>query len=199
FLVPPQGLMIVADIDGVLRDERLGNFRGPAPEQRCKAFVPWKNMPEVFSRLPTSCGRGTSVHFHYLTTAYRPMTDMYRQFLLSHYPAGSFDTMELGVKNPGNRYISLAMETFPHRKFVLMLDTSKLYVEKAIPKIFEKHSHQITCLLIRDIAQTDPNTAEKVDTRTILNTIPKDRIMFYSIPDDLMGLDFERGDCVNSS
>ena len=164
-------------------------------------------MPSIFAQWASSSApnsNSTPYHFHYLTTTPEQGTRVYMNFVYNHYPLGSFDTRPLLFTNPSDTFaarralLDTVFQTFPKRRFVLLGDTSNPDVMKDYPALDSDYPGQIHCILIRNISSTE------IDDHIPYNLggfegLASNKYMFYNTPDDLNGLDFNNGDCVNAS
>ncbi|KAF2858269.1 hypothetical protein K470DRAFT_221571 [Piedraia hortae CBS 480.64] len=183
FFVPPKGITIVSDIDAVLR---VSQYMPRLKESAFKPYRPWLNMPQIFAKFKTRC----DIHFHYITNAPSPFTDMYMRFLVHFYPPGSFDAARTNVRFPSEVNLNLILEKFPNRKFYLLLDMTKRY------RFTTMAPSRLECILIRDIAPLNYREKFKIaNLKENWKFIPKTKIRYFTKPDDLMGLDFDAGGC----
>src|SRR5689334_16216678 len=65
YLVPPEGITILSDIDDILRVTKIYKPKEGLLNSFARPFVPWENMPEIYSNWSSSI---PDFHFHYLTT-----------------------------------------------------------------------------------------------------------------------------------
>ncbi|KAF8761701.1 hypothetical protein RHS01_00636 [Rhizoctonia solani] len=178
YLVPPQGITLVADIDDILRVTRIYQPADGLRNSFALPYVPWMNMPDVLKSWEQ---RVQGLHFHYLTTTPIKVTQFYESFIYANYPLGSFDIRPLNLTTVDQifqvRKVNLhrIFETFPQRKFVLLADTSNGDIMKQYPAMY------------------DTSGFKDIDNSTY---------MFFRTPDDIAGLDFSNGDlqeCVGPS
>lgn len=143
-------------------------------------------------------------HFHYLTTTPEQATRVYMQFIYHTYPAGSFDTRPLNFTTVDQTFsvrktlLTKVIQTFPQRKFVLVGDTSNNDVMNNYPEMVSAFPGQIACILLRNTTATDPGDRFPYDTSRF-KQLKQEQYMFFTTPDDLVGLDFANGDCRNNS
>lgn len=202
YLVPPEGVTVVSDIDDILRVTKIYKPKEGLLNTFARPFTAWMNMPEIYSNWSTSSI--SSLHFHYLTTTPEQGTRPYMDFIFKTYPAGSFDTRPLNLTNLEEtikirRYLlDRLFQTFPKRKFVLVADTSNSDIMKAYPAMYKDYPGQVSCILLRNTTATDSDDKLPYDT-TGFKDIPQEKYLFFKVPDDLSGLDIENGHCSNSS
>lgn len=126
------------------------------------------------------------------------------QFIYHTYPAGSFDTRPLNFTTVDQTFavrktlLTKVIQTFPQRKFVLVGDTSNNDVMHDYPGLVATFPGQIACILIRNTTATDPGDRFPYDTSGF-EALKQEQYMFFTTPDDLLGLDFANGDCRNNS
>lgn len=202
YLVPPEGLTIVSDIDDILRVTKIYKPKEGLLNTFSRPFAAWMDMPDIYANWSSSSI--SSLHFHYLTTTPEQGTRPYMQFIFNTYPAGSFDTRPLNFTNVKEtleirRYLlDRLFQTFPKRKFVLVADTSNSDVMKAYPAMYKDYPGQVSCILLRNTTATDPDDKLPYNTKGFKD-IPQDNYMFFKVPEDLKGLDIENGRCLNRS
>ncbi|KAG8739129.1 hypothetical protein FRC12_016420 [Ceratobasidium sp. 428] len=201
YLVPPQGITLVADIDDILRVTQIYQPAEGLKNSFALPYVPWMNMPAVFSKWQKEV---QGLHIHYLTTTPIKVTPFYESFIYANYPLGSFDIRPLNLTTVDQifqvRKVNLyrVFESFPQRKFVLMADTSNSDVMKQYPAMVTAFPGQVQCILLRNTSATDPSDHFPYDTSGFKD-IDNSTYMFFRTPDDLMGLDLSKGDCRNAS
>lgn len=185
-------------------------------------MIPWLNMPDVTTHLPHTLHYSPSTnkpqiyatwsrqhpdspyHFHYLTTTPEQATRIYMQFIYHTYPAGSFDTRPLNFTTVDQTFavrktlLTKVIQTFPQRKFVLVGDTSNNDAMHDYPGLVATFPGQIACILIRNTTATDSGDKFPYDTSGF-KSLKQEQYMFFTTPDDLVGLDFANGDCRNNS
>ncbi|CAE6481524.1 unnamed protein product [Rhizoctonia solani] len=201
YLVPPQGITLVADIDDILRVTRIYQPADGLRNSFALPYVPWMNMPEVLKSWEQ---RIQGLHFHYLTTTPIKVTQFYESFMYANYPLGSFDIRPLNLTTIDQifqiRKVNLhrVFETFPQRKFVLLADTSNNDIMKQYPAMVTDFPGQVQCILLRNTSATDSGDHFPYDTSGFKN-IDNSTYMFFRTPDDIAGLDFSKGECRNAS
>ncbi|KAG8701650.1 hypothetical protein FRC08_003974 [Ceratobasidium sp. 394] len=178
YLVPPQGITLVADIDDILRVTQIYQPDEGLKNSFARPYVPWMNMPAVFAKWQKEV---QGLHFHYLTTTPIKVTPFYESFIYANYPMGSFD-----------------IRSFPQRKFVLLADTSNSDIMSNYPAMVTAYPGQVQCILLRNVSATDSSDHFPYDTSGFKD-IDNSTYMFFRTPDDLMGLDLSKGDCRNAS
>ena len=133
YLAPSTGLTIISDIDDILRVTKIYAPKEGLLNSFARAFVQWDNMPSIYANWSRSI---PNLHFHYLTTTPEQITRNYMDFIYKTYPGGSFDTRPLNFSNVDATLsirkflLDKIFQTFPHRKFVLVADTSNSDVMK---------------------------------------------------------------------
>ena len=177
YLVSDRGLTIVSDIDDILRVTKI--------------YHNWSQS------LP-------NLHFHYLTTTPEQVTRNYMQFIYDTYPGGSFDTRPLNFSDLSatlsiRKYLLVKIfQSFPHRQFVLVADTSNSDVMRDYPEMATMFPGQVKCILLRNTSETDSGDKFPYNTKGFKDLDPK-TYMFFRTPDDLMNLDISNGQCYNAS
>jgi len=201
YLVPPQGITLVADIDDVLRFTQIYQPDEGLKNSFARPYVPWMNMPAVFSRWQDEV---QGLHIHYLTTTPIKVTPFYEAFTYANYPLGSFDIRPLNLTTVDQifavRRVNLRriFGSFPQRKFVLIGDTSNSDIMSGYPAMVTEFPGQVQCILLRNVSATDPSDHFPYDTSGFKD-VNNSTYMFFRTPDDLMGLDLSKGDCRNAS
>jgi hypothetical protein len=202
FLVPPEGITFISDIDDILRVTKIYDPKEGLLNSFARPFVQWENMPQVYANWSRTLPNNT--HFHYLTTTPEQATRNYMDFIYKTYPGGSFDTRPLNFSDV-SATLSIRMfllqkvfATFPKRKFVLVADTSNSDVMKAYPQLAHDFPNQVQCIFLRNTSATDPSMWFPYNTAGFkgLNT---NSYMFFREPNDLMGLDIVNGQCLNQT
>ncbi|KAL1749152.1 hypothetical protein HDZ31DRAFT_59739 [Schizophyllum fasciatum] len=200
FLVPPEGITFLADIDDILRVTRIYAPLSGLNNSFANPFTPWSNMPAVYAHWLETI---PSAHFHYLTTTPEPATRMYESFIFGNYPLGSFDTRPYNFTTFDQTFrvrsvaLRRALESFPNRKFVLIGDTSNADIMRDYPQLAKEYG-SVQCILLRNTSATDSGDKFPYDTSGF-DGLDNSTYFFFNVPDDLMGLDIENGECVNSS
>lgn len=202
YLVPPEGLTFISDIDDILRVTKIYDPKEGLLNSFARAFTPWMNMPEIYANWSKTLPNST--HFHYLTTTPEQVTRNYMDFIFKTYPGGSFDTRPLNFSNvPATLSIrqfllNRVFETFPSRKFVLVADTSNSDVMRDYPQLAHDHPNQVQCIFLRNTSATDSSDFFPYDTSGFKG-LRNGSYMFFKVPDDLRGLDIAGGQCLNAS
>ena len=135
YLAPPTGLTIISDIDDILRVTKIYAPKEGLLNSFARPFVQWDNMPSIYANWSRSI---PDLHFHYLTTTPEQITRNYMDFIYKTYPGGSFDTRPLNFSDVSATLsirkflLDKIFQTFPHRKFVLVADTSNSDVMKYV-------------------------------------------------------------------
>ncbi|MCJ1454621.1 hypothetical protein MMC28_004974 [Mycoblastus sanguinarius] len=201
YLVPPNGLTVISDIDDILRVTQIYEPAQGLLNSFARPFVPWMNMPEIYANWSRSI---PNFHFHYLTTTPEQVTRNYMDFIYKTYPGGSFDDRPLNFSDV-NATLSIRkfllnkiFETYPHRKFVLVADTSNSDVMRDYPSMVTDFPGQVQCIFLRNTSNTDPGDRFPYDTSGFKGVNP-DQYMFFVVPDDLTNLDIVNGHCLNST
>ena len=203
YLVPPQGITIISDIDDILRVTKIYEPVTGILNTFARPFTPWMNMPSIYANWSRTL-TNPQVHFHYLTTTPEQVTRNYEEFIFANYPAGSFDTRPLNFSNVDETlkvrmyHLQRVFETFPNRKMVLVADTSNSDVMSDYPTLAHTYPSQVACILLRNTSATDSGDRFPYDTSKFQG-LNQSQYMFFLTPDDLTGLDFSKGDCYNSS
>lgn len=213
YLVPKEGITIVSDIDDILRETKIYKPQEGLYNSFARDFIPWLNMPSVYASWATQQATQNSstgaqspspYHFHYLTTTPEQATRTYMDFIYNTYPLGSFDTRPLNFTTVEQTFstrrtlLYQIFQTFPKRKFVLVGDTSNSDVLSEYPKLVQTFPGQVHCILIRNISRTDPEFKMPYNTAEF-ESLKSGQYMFFNTPDDLKGLNFDKGDCVNQT
>ncbi|KAF2205053.1 hypothetical protein GQ43DRAFT_363275 [Delitschia confertaspora ATCC 74209] len=202
FLVPPEGITIISDVDDILRVTKIYQPKEGLLNSFARPFTPWMNMPEIYANWSRTLPNST--HFHYLTTTPEQVTRNYMDFIYKTYPGGSFDTRPLNFSDVSatlsiRQYLlTKIFETFPKRRFVLVADTSNSDIMKDYPQLAHDHPEQVACIFLRNTSATDSSDLFPYDTSRFEGLNSKS-YMFFRTPDDLRGLDIVNGQCLNSS
>lgn len=202
FLVPPQGITFISDIDDILRVTKIYNPKEGLLNSFARPFTPWMNMPDIYANWSRTLPNDT--HFHYLTTTPEQGTRLYMDFIYKTYPGGSFDTRPLNFSDVPNTLsirqylLTKIFQTFPTRKFVLVADTSNSDVMKDYPQLAHDYPNQVQCIFLRNTSATDPEDFFPYDTSGFKG-LNNRSYMFFHVPDDLQGLDIVNGQCLNQS
>jgi hypothetical protein len=201
YLVPTEGLTVISDIDDILRVTKIYEPAGGLLNSFARAFTPWMNMPDIYAKWSKS---GPNFHFHYLTTTPEQVTRNYMDFIYKTYPGGSFDTRPLNFSDVSATLsirkflLEKIFQTYPKRKFILVADTSNSDVMRDYPAMATEFPGQVQCILLRNTSATDPGDKFPYDTSGFQG-LNQSMYMFFLVPDDLAILDFQNGQCYNSS
>ena len=201
YLVSENGLIIVSDIDDTLRVTKIYEPAQGLLNTFAKPFTPWMNMPSIYSNWSASL---PDMHFHYLTTTPEQITPNYMQFIYDTYPGGSFDTRPLNFSDVSatlsirKALLVKIFQSFPHRKFILIGDTSNSDVMRDYPAMATEFPGQVQCIFLRNISATDPGDKFPYDTSGFKN-LNQQSYMFFLTPDDLTNLDIAGGHCLNAT
>ncbi|KAL2059066.1 hypothetical protein ABVK25_000358 [Lepraria finkii] len=201
YLVPPTGLTVISDIDDILRVTKIYQPKEGLLNSFARPFTQWMNMPDIYANWSRSV---PSLHFHYLTTTPEQITRNYMDFIYKTYPGGSFDDRPLNFSDVSATLsirkflLEKNFRTYPHRKFVLVADTSNRYVMIDYPAMVTEYPGQVQCIFLRNTSSTDPGDKFPYDTSG-LKGVDSNLYMFFNIPDDLINLDIANGHCVNTT
>jgi hypothetical protein len=202
YLVNPEGITFISDIDDILRVTKIYNPKEGLLNSFARPFTAWMNMPEIYANWSKTLPNST--HFHYLTTTPEQVTRNYMDFIYKTYPGGSFDTRPLifsDIKDTlsiRQYLLTKIFETYPKRKFVLVADTSNSDVMKDYPQLAHDYPNQVQCILLRNTSATDSEDWFPYDTSGFKGLNNKS-YMFFKVPDDLVGLDIANGQCLNTT
>lgn len=194
YLVPPTGLTFISDIDDVLRVAKMWRTGDTIFETVANVMRPWLNMPDVFQGWAR---RWPSAHFHYVSTTLEQNTPRYLEMLMRWYPRGSVSTRPTDIITGSREWgVLTALQSFPNRRFVLVGDTTNEDAMEWYPKLERMFPYRVSCILIRDTATTEPTDDIPYSLEAFKN-VPRDKFMLFKTPDDLVGIDFEKGECNN--
>lgn len=202
WLVPPEGVVVLSDIDDILRLTKIYQPDEGLRNSIARDYQPWDAMPRVYAawraQQPTQ-----PYHFHYLTTTPQQAARRYLAFILAYYPPGSFDARPLNFTTVDQTFsirrllLDRILQTFPRRRFVLVGDTTNPDVMADYPAVARAYSN-VACILLRNTSATDANDRFPYDT-SAFNGLNPASYMFFRRSDDLLGLDLGNGDCRNAS
>lgn len=201
YLVPPDGITIVSDIDDILRVTKIYEPKEGLLNSFARPFSSWMNMPQIYANWSSSI---SDLHFHYLTTTPEQITRNYMDFIYKTYPLGSFDTRPLNFSDLSATLsirkflLTKIFETFPQRKFILVGDTTNSDVMKDYPQLYKDNPEQVACIFLRNTTATDSGNRFPYDTSGFKD-IPQEHYMFFLVPDDLNDLDIVNGKCYNTT
>jgi len=201
FLVPTTGYSVVSDIDDVLRVTKIYKPLTGLRNSFAEPYVNFMNMPELLYHWQQTL---PGAAFHYDTTTPVQLTRTYIDYLFSNYPPGSLDMRPLNLSDPSVIFsarqdsLTRLFQSFPSRKFILIGDTSSSTLLKAYPQIAKQYPAQIACIFIRNTTATDGEDKLPFDTSPFQG-LNKSTYFFYTIPDDILGLNIVEGQCVNGS
>ena len=202
WLVPPEGVVVLSDVDDVLR---LTKIYQPAEALRntfARDYQPWDAMPGVYAAWHAQ-QPAQPYHFHYLTTTPQQAARRYLAFLLAYYPPGSFESRPLNFTTVDQTFsirrllLDRILETFPRRRFVLVGDTTNPDIMADYPAVAKAHAN-VACILLRNTSASDANNRFPYDTSAFQGLDPAS-YMFFRRSDDLLGLNLANGDCRNAS
>lgn len=194
YLVPNTGHTLVSDIDDVLRVSTIYQPREGLKNLLTRPFYPWMNMPEILSQWAYH----PNIHFHYLTTAPKQMSQSYMDFVYDYYPPGSYDGRVVNMSNiEGSFYIrkfflEKIIQSFPTRTFTLLGDSSNFDIMEDYPKLAMKYPDQITCILMRNTTSTDPGHWVPYSTKWF-RELDQSLYMFFRVPVSLFACYIFRG------
>ena len=184
YLVPTSGITVVSDIDDILRVTRIYKPKDGLLNSFARAFVQWKNMPEIYANWSRSI---PGVHFHYLTTTPEQVTRNYMDFIYKTYPGGSFDTRPLNFSDVDaplsirKFLLQKIFLTYPKRKFVLVADTSNADVMRDYPQMATDFPDQVLCILLRNTTATDDEDWFPYNTKGFKD-LNQQSYMFFNVP-----------------
>ncbi|KAG8861450.1 hypothetical protein FRB96_002899 [Tulasnella sp. 330] len=199
YLVPEEGITVVADIDDILRDTRIWDPSTGLANSFGIDYKIWSNMPSILNSWTVA---DPTMHFHYSTTTPQPDARMYLQFVLDYYPPGSFDfrPMNFGtlqqITDPRRVNLIRTMQSFPKRRFILLGDTSNQDAMAGYPAMVAQFPDQIQCIIMRNVSATDSTNAFPYTTKGFKGVNPA-LYQFIRTSDDLVGIDFAGGGCRN--
>ncbi|KAF2274801.1 uncharacterized protein EI97DRAFT_434703 [Westerdykella ornata] len=202
FLVPPNGLTFISDIDDILRVTKIYDPKEGLLNSFARPFTPWMNMPDIYANWSRTLPNDT--HFHYLTTTPEQATRLYMDFIYKTYPGGSFDTRPLNFSDVSatlsirGYLLTKIFQTFPRRKFILVADTSNSDIMTHYPQLAHDYPNQVQCIFIRNTSATDESNKFPYNTKGFKG-LPQQKYMFFKVPDDLRGLDIVNGNCWNQT
>ncbi|KAK4693535.1 hypothetical protein P7C71_g3887, partial [Lecanoromycetidae sp. Uapishka_2] len=189
YLVPDTGFTVISDIDDILRITQIYEPKEGLLNSFARPFVPWMNMPDIYANWSRSI---PNLHFHYLTTTPEQITRNYMDFIYKTYPGGSFDDRPLNFSDVSATLsirkflLDKIFQTYPHRKFVLVADTSNSDVMRDYPQMVTDYPGQVQCILLRNTTNTDPGDRFPYNTAGFKGVDSK-LYMFFVVP------------CVNST
>lgn len=126
-------------------------------------------------------------------------------FIYKTYPLGSFDTRPLNFSDVDATLairkflLNRIFETYPERKFVLVGDTSNSDVLAQYPQMAKDFPEQVACIFIRNVTQTEGDEFKFPYNTKDFKDLNSSLYMFFKEPNDLKGVNFVNGQCVNSS
>ena len=184
YLVPPTGLVIISDIDDIQRITQIYEPSQGLLNSFAKPFTPWMNMPDIYANWSRTL---PNFWFHYLTTTPEQITRNYMDFIYKTYPGGSFDTRPLNFSDVSATLsirkflLDKVFQTFPHRKFILMADTSNSDVMRDYPAMATEYPGQVQCIFLRNTSNTDAGDKFPYDTSGFKN-LNSSTYMFFVVP-----------------
>ncbi|KAI0469353.1 hypothetical protein F4859DRAFT_487871 [Xylaria cf. heliscus] len=199
YLVPPTGFTLVSDIDDILRVTKIYDPKEGLLNSFARPFVAWEDMPSIYANWSATI---PNFHFHYLTTTPEQVTRNYMEFIYKTYPLGSFDTRPLNFSDVSatlsirRALLDKIFQTFPHRKFILVGDTTNSDIMKDYPQMVKDYPGQVQCIFLRNTTATDSTDLFPYDTDGFKG-IDQKQYMFFVNADDLRGVDIVGGNCHN--
>jgi phosphatidate phosphatase APP1 len=184
YLVPDTGLTIISDIDDILRITKIYEPKEGLLNSFARPFVPWMNMPDIYANWSRSI---PNFHFHYLTTTPEQITRNYMDYIYKTYPGGSFDTRPLNFSDVSATLsirkflLDKIFQTYPHRKFILIADTSNSDVMRDYPQMVTDYPGQVQCIFLRNTTNTDPGDKFPYNTAGFKGVDSK-LYMFFVVP-----------------
>ncbi|KAF2220047.1 hypothetical protein BDZ85DRAFT_321996 [Elsinoe ampelina] len=136
------------------------------------------------------------IHFHYSTKTPELGAKFYIDGIEKYYPSGSWDFRPVGFANffetlngTNSRYRRLAkmVGRFPHRRFILLGDTSNPDTMRDYPKLMKEFPDQVQCILLRDTQETEAADWRTPSTRHMIG-LPLHKYYFFSRPSDLRNI-----------
>jgi len=202
YLVPPGGVVVLSDIDDVLRVTKICQLSEGLLNSLARGFVPWLNMPQRFAEWKAQYP-DQPYHFHCLATTPEQATREYADFVYNYYPLGSFDTRPLNFTTVEQTFavrkflLERILRMFPRRRFVLVGDVSNPNVMSGYPEVAKAYAN-VRCILLRNVSATDSSNRFPYDTSGF-NGLDRVKYMSFGTPDDLASLGFGSGDYANAS
>ena len=205
YLVPPTGLTVISDIDDILRVTKIYQPKEGLLNSFARPFTQLMDMPDIYANWSRSV---PNLHFHYLTTTPEQITRNYMDFVYKTYPGGSFDDRPLNFSDVSATLsirkflLDKIFQTYPHRKFVLVADTSNSDVMRDYPasmysfpsrpfperdmltlyvSVVTDYPGQVQCIFLRNTSSTDPGDKFPYDTSGFKG-VDSNLYMFFNIP-----------------
>lgn len=203
-LVPLEGYTIVSSIDDIMLDAGFYEPVSAITKMFTKPFKPWMNMVDVFKLWATSRNH---LHFHYMTESPQALARPYVDFI-KHFPVGSLDVYPLDLSQPPPDIYALhrqyargfqlerVAESFSKRRIILIGDGSSEVTVKSFADVWHKHPISVQCIFLRNTTATVPDKNLTVDLSPFVD-VPPDRYFVFNVPDDLIGMEFINGGCLN--
>jgi alpha-L-rhamnosidase len=186
-LVSDTGWSVISDIDDTIKISVVSNRHELLLNTFCREFRAVPGMAELYR----SCARQTNVVFHYVSASpwqlYRPLGEFVEK---ERFPKGTFHLKQFRVKDTSffdlftspERYktetISVLLERFPHRQFVLVGDSGEKDPE-AYGALARKYPKQVARILIRDVSG-EATTAPRY--RQAFRDVPAGKWMLFKNP-----------------
>jgi phosphatidate phosphatase APP1 len=189
-LINPTGLSVISDIDDTIKITNVSNRRAAIVNTFYNDYKPVPGMPELYRKWVVN----QDAVFHYVSGSpwqlYLPLSEFLQS---ADFPAGTFhlrffDWFGADAKKifsppeeMKRQTIQTLLDDFPHRKFILVGDTT----EKD-PEIYaffaQKNPNQIHHIYIRNV------TNESTDSdrfRTAFSTLPKSKWTLFTDPNNI--------------
>lgn len=199
YILEPTGFTVFSDIDDVLKETKIFNFREMLENTFLNDFVVIPGMPELFAKWE---GELDNVHFHYATTTPIPLAKTYLTWLPATYPEGSLDMRPLDVSDLDAIFdarvdqITRYTEFFPQRKLIMIGDTSSADAVQAYPEWGKNHPNQVACIFIRNVTHTYPEFWQHdVDLEETFKGLPRGKWFVFNEASDLEKINITGGSC----
>lgn len=186
-LVTDTGWSVVSDIDDTIKISHVANRHELLLNTFCREFRAVPGMATLYQ----NWAHQTNVAFHYVSASpwqlYRPLAEFIER---ERFPKGTFHLKQFRVKDTSffdlftspERYktetISVLLERFPHRQFVLVGDSGEKDPE-AYGALARKYPGQIARILIRDVSG-EPATAPRY--RQAFRDVPAEKWLLFKSP-----------------
>lgn len=162
FVLPDSALFIVSDIDDTIKVTEVGNSEKVLRNTFLKPFLPVPGMAVLYRELSAQAG----CHVAYLSASpwqlFPCLSDFIQQ---AGFPDGTFHLRQfrwnrrsvMDLKTPDkhkNAQLTALLDSFPHRKFVLIGDSGERDPE-IYGAVTREHPRQVAMVLIREVGQTN--------------------------------------------
>ena len=182
WLVPPDGVSVISDLDDIIKETVLWHpIRGAIKNTVLTPDIPWSNMPSVLNSWAQTF---PDLHFHYTSLTPEQLGRTTLKFLQDNYPPGSLDLRAMtkdGLLKGRLHLLEKTFETFPQRKFVLLGDTSTSELLKAYTSLLRDRPGRVQCVFIRNVSVTDPTFIKPYDSGLFAD-IDKSKYLFFRVP-----------------